>query len=509
MNVFKIFIKYWYVVLAFAVIGGLVGALTQDNKFESNASVMFKLGREHLYQPEFGNRQPIASTRSDMANAINTETHIMGSAEVLQAAVNEVGAERILSSGSDSNAEGLILSDQHAIELLSKELSIRAVEGTNVLKLSFSHESPEVARDTLNAIISSFMDYRKELLYSDSSLLLMKQKLEKNQNDLKTAEDELQVFSSKHNIYSYEDQMKSVTQQLIEGDRDRQNLEAEKSEVELQLQLATQRIANTAQSIPLFTDTATNAVVDDAKARLFELQVERNQLRGKYHDSSERVTQLESEIVEIKSFIDSQDQFTTRSERKGRNPAFDDLVSRKLELENQLDQIISRQQSLTILMSALEKKRNDLQALSVEYEKINSLVSVLRERQLVYLDEVDRAELAADVDKSVRSGARILQGASLPTDAAGITGRERIQLGATVGLLFSIALLMGINILNSLGWIPSFRTRAAHNTSGTSLKTVNGLSESNTTESNGGDKATHLDAPKGSSLTVLGKIAKA
>jgi len=505
-NLKKIF-QYWYVPVAFMLLGALVGFLTQKDEYESSASLMFKLGREHLYQPEFGNRQPIASTRSDMANAINTETHIMSSTDVLRIAVNKIGAENILDDATLLSETEEELVEQQAIDLLSKELSIRSIEGTNVLKLSFAHQSPLVAKDTLSAIIDAFLQYRKEL-YSDSSLFLMQQKLDENRESLKSAEDELQVFSSEHNIYSFDEQLNLVTKQLIEGDQNRQNLAAEKSQIELQLQLTSERINNTAKSISLYTETATNALVDDAKSRLFELQVERNQLRGKYHDGSERVTQLQNEIAQLNGYINSQDQFTTRSERKGRNPALDSLVSRKIKLENQRDEITSRQQSLNALMTNLRKKRNELKALSVEYERKQSVVTVLKERQLVYLAEVDRAELAVDVSKSVRSGARVLQSASLPTTRSGVTGWERIQLSGLVGLLLGIALLMVFSILKAFTIFPAFTNTAEKINTKKSLDTIDDVETKSSQidkSSTEGDK----DISEVTGITVLGKITRA
>jgi len=506
MSILKKLFRYWYVVVAFTVIGALLGVVTEETQYQSEASLMFKLGREHLYQPEFGNRQPIASTRSDMANAINTETHIMSSEDVLRAAVRKVGVVNILSDNKLQSSLSEEVLEQHAIELLSEALSIRAIDGTNVLKLSLPHESPEVAKNTLNAIIDVFLSYRKEL-YSDSSLLLMQKKLKENQISQKQAEEDLQRFSVDNDIYSYDDQLASVTKQLIQEDENNQSLSAQKNQTEVQLQLTLERIKNTAKRISLYTDTATNSVLEDARSRKFELQVERNQLRGKYHDNSERVTQLRNEIAQLDELISAEDQFTTRSERMGRNPALNSLVARKIELENQRDAIVSRQESLKSLIKRLREKRSALVALSVEYERKKSVVTVLKERQLVYLDEVDKAELAVDVSKSVRSGARVLQRASFPTTKAGITGLARIRLSAFVGFLLAIAMLMGLSILKALELLPSIKNKTQKNNRNSVKKIQPTQAASSASEIETTDED-QLQQRRGG-INVLGKIARA
>lgn len=510
----KIILDKWYVLVAFTILGGLLGFITQENKYQSDASLMFKLGREHLYQPEFGNRQPIASTRSDLANAINTETHIMGSADVLRTAIQDVGAKKILADSSLPENAGAELIEQSAVNLLVEKLSIRAIEGTNVLQLSFNHQHPEIARDTLNSIIDAFLRHRKEL-YGDSSLQLMQRKLAENRFALQIAEENLLNYSTEKNIYSYKDQLNSVTEQLIAADRSRQNISVEKSEIEVQLQLTAERIDATAPNISLYTDTATNSLYDDAKARIFGLQVERNQLRGKYHDNSERVTQLLSEINQLKEFTETQDKFTRRSERKGRNPALDNLVARNTELGSKLDANFGKQKSLADLITSLQQKRSELNSVRADFEKKQSAVDLLKERQSVLLDEVDKAELAIDINNSVRSGARVLQRASLPTTTLGITGLARVKLTALLGLLFAIALLMARSIIKSLDIFPESGGIANKSSAGSSHQSAN---NDNVVENNDNlveNKierefvANKKEISETGDITVLGKIVRA
>ncbi|MBX2883286.1 MAG: hypothetical protein KTR32_25260 [Granulosicoccus sp.] len=447
MNIIKTLLGKWYVVAGCIAVALVIGMITQKTSFESEASLIFKAGREYLYQPEFGDRRPIAASRTDMESHINAESHIMGSTEVLRIALQQVGIERFLGEIDPALNSGE--AEQVALEILAKELSIRSVAGTTVIRLALEHADPTVARDTLQAVLSSFLERRKEI-YRDSSLELMQRKLEESHEALQVAEADLRAFSTERNIYSFDEQINSLTQQRIDTDEALQNLEAEKNEIELRLKLTRERAENIPQTISLYTDTTSNSVYEDAKNQLFKLQLERNRTIGKYREDSSVVQQLKNEISQLETFIAEQKAFTTSSVRQGRNPAYDELLSQQIELESRLGSIVGRLESMRTLADSLQAQRASMDDMRVAFETRQANVNFLRERQQAYKEEVEKAQLSNDVSNSMRSSARILQQPTLPTNTSGVTGFERLKISALLGLLAGIAILLGLSLLKAL-----------------------------------------------------------
>ena len=454
MNIIKSIFGKWYIVVACIGAAIALGVLTQNERYESEASLIFKVGREYLYQPEFGDRKPIASSRTDLQSAINAESHIMGSTEVLAAALRQVGVERFLGPASDANSTGTAVREQQAVDVLSSDLSIRSIDGTTVVRVSLQHADPAVARDSLQAVLDAFLERRKEI-YRDSSLDLMQRKLAESKTALHQAETDLKAFMNERNIYSFEEQINSLTQQRIRTDETLQDLAAQMNELELRLKLTRERTASVPQSISLYTDTSSNSVYEDAKNQLFKLQLERNRTKGKYREDSTVVQQLKNEIAELERFIAEQSEFTTSSVRKGRNPAYDELVSQQIELESRLGSTVGRIEALRELSASLQQQRAELDDIRIEYESLQANVGFLRDRQLAYAEEVEKAQLASDVEDSVRSSARVLQIPTLPGSPYGITGGERIKISALLGLLGGVALLLGLAVLTALTRSPT------------------------------------------------------
>jgi len=468
MNIIKSILSKWFVVVACMIVAVAIGYFTQQNRFESEASLIFKVGREYMYQPEFGDRKLIAASRTDLQSAINAESHIMGSAEVLANALQKVGVDNFLGDDVDADDLAAVGKQQIAVDLLAEALSIRSISGTSVVRLSLEHENAEIARDTLDAVVNAFLERRREI-YRDSSLELMQRKLGESEQAVQAAEADIRSFGEARNIYSFAEQIASLTQQQIRTAESLQNLAAEKNETELRLQLTQARSAEVPQLVALYTDTTSNSVYEDAKSQLFKLQLERNRTRGKYREDSTVVVRLEDEIAELQRFIAQQEAFTTSSVRNGRNPVYDELISQQIALESRLGSIIGRLESQKNLATELAQQRADMESIRAEYESKQANVKFLRERKLTYAEEVEKAQLSNEVNSSVRSSARLLQKPTLPITQMGIIGMERIRLSALLGFLAGVAWLLGLSLLRAMSASP---VAASPNDAGTAAESA-------------------------------------
>ena len=97
---------------------------------------------------------------------------------------------------------------------LAKQLSIRFVENTTVMELQHAHPDPALAQSTLEAVLDGFMIKRRQI-YRDSSLPLMREKLQQVSLELDIAEAALQDFNRDNQVTSVGDESTALLLSLI------------------------------------------------------------------------------------------------------------------------------------------------------------------------------------------------------------------------------------------------------------------------------------------------------
>ena len=145
---------------------------------------------------------------------INSQLFIIESEDVIRGAIAAIGAQKLypgLTDGFDDRFEGRG-NDASASEAtylkVKKQLNIAAEKDTQVLRLSFTHEDPELAARFLNAIIDVFLKRQAELSGNSEAPAFFHAQVKRYKRDYDRASLELSNFSKSHSTYSVEQQRK-------------------------------------------------------------------------------------------------------------------------------------------------------------------------------------------------------------------------------------------------------------------------------------------------------------
>jgi polysaccharide biosynthesis transport protein len=145
---------------------------------------------------------------------INSQLFIIESEDVIRGAIATVGADKLypgLSDGFDERFKGRgkdAPANEAAYIKAKKQLNIAAEKDTQVLRLSFAHEDPELAARFLNAIIDVFLKRQAELSGNSEAPAFFRAQVQRYKSDYDRASLELSNFSKSHSTYSVEQQRK-------------------------------------------------------------------------------------------------------------------------------------------------------------------------------------------------------------------------------------------------------------------------------------------------------------
>jgi uncharacterized protein involved in exopolysaccharide biosynthesis len=145
---------------------------------------------------------------------INSQLFVIESEDVVRAAIAAIGAEKLfpeLADDFDDRFDGKKQEASTANQALldvKKHLNIAVEKDTQILRLSYTHEDPELAARFLNALIDVFLKRQAELSGNAEAPAFFRGQVARYQADYEHASAELSNFSKAHSTYSVEQQRK-------------------------------------------------------------------------------------------------------------------------------------------------------------------------------------------------------------------------------------------------------------------------------------------------------------
>lgn len=430
----------WRIGIAFAVSLGIVlaAALLLPSRYSSDARLLVRLGHEYVYVAEpsrsGGGAMPVWFSRDE---ALNAETEILTSGDVIRGAIARVGIARLypsLAKGRDDAGRPRL--DQ-AVVRFRKAFSAELVKDSTVLRLSFSHPDPQVAQQALAALTETYLDHRRGV-FSDAHVKFLGEQAAQAAQRLAAAEGRLGEFKQKHGIVNYEQQMSLLLQQ---GNELELRLNDSSSQVETARARAG-KLRQLARSTPAQLVVYSETLGDPQTAKqLLELRLKEQGLSSRYLESNPLVLNARKDVVEAERFLSEQQRNPPKNVRTARNQVLDQA---QLDLLRAASDESALAGGRDALQARLQEIRQRVSALSAQQSRFNALElerKLMEESYGNYAMKLEGARIDEAREQKDRTNVSVLQAASRPL--ASTSARRPLLL---IGLVFSL----GIALLTAL-----------------------------------------------------------
>lgn len=388
--------------------------LTKDLKrtYEGVGSIMVNQGPEHTFADAGSSilQGPEAITELESA--------IMKNSEVIDKVVGEMvikyGPERF-----DQDAFEKIEAAERSGDMLAladAQLSLhKSIEGafwvtprakSGVIDLGFKHEDGQIAVDTLNSFIHTYMAYRRQI-FVDGSADVFRKEAVSTKEQLDGVEKEIQSFLRKHNISNFDTEQGGAAERTEAMRAEMNETRSELAEAEAALAAVESQLRGTPEQI--------NTQINDVSSqRIAQAELELQQLLSKYLPTSNPVRIKEAELQELRSLRSTYGGEARGGIRVGPNPTHQSLVERRNELQATADSLREKEFTVQRMLSDADAKVRKLRQLGPEY------TNLLRER--------------STLDESLRRVNSKLQDAVVAQEQAAATNTENVKIIAEASL---------------------------------------------------------------------------
>jgi uncharacterized protein involved in exopolysaccharide biosynthesis len=416
--------------LVFVVLCGLVTGFSflLTPYYEATTRLLVKTGPE--FQTRSDPNQPVAGVPSTTKlEIVNSEIQILTSRDLAEAVVNKIGAQTLYPGSANADA---------AIRSFQSDFKAAAVEQADVIDASYRNANREVAVAALNAVVELYQQKHAEM-FADPRYKFIEQQTGQYQDQLDAVVKKEADIRNQKSLFDVDSQRAKLLDDRAATNSIIDQLKSQSIDAHQRIDFLTNRLKTTPALIP--AGEAPADAVEQAKARLLDLQIKQQQLKERYVGDVKPMQDAEAEMAKLRAFITRNDPMN-RKEWSQRNSAYDDMVvalNHALADAAPLDAQISQREKE---QQAIEARLRDLEEGATEIADLERERRVLEELVHTYRTRYEDARMNENLDRERVVSVSIVQRPEAPERPAGPRRLPFALAGILIGLIGASGLLL-------------------------------------------------------------------
>lgn len=327
-----------------AIGAGVAFIVYMPKKYESEAKLFVRVGRENatLDPTVIKGDQIAVGSSSSRETEMNSIVEHLRSRGILQKALDKI---------SPPEDEGVAdETRERAYAKLKSRVQVNSPRQSTIIALTAKGDTPEEAQQIAATILEIYLDEHLRVSRPKGSLDFLTEQAEQMRGEYQTALAELRDSKNRGGMASIEGRRKAIEDQISAVESQLHQTEAEHAG-------ATARLKSKRSSIELLPKPLLKQMVggmpNDGLAqmrdRLFQLQVQQEELRSKFSDNHPNVAAVNKQVLELADILNREDPereqiiITLCAEEEARHAA---LTAQEKSLRTQLADL---QKSLAVL----------------------------------------------------------------------------------------------------------------------------------------------------------------
>ena len=423
-----------------SVLVGLVLSFLLPPVYEARSTVLIKLGREYLSNPEMGNTRAMLSL--EQQEVLNSEIQILNNRELIEKVVTLLKVETLYPKLA-KKPTSKISPREASILQVEKDLTVSGVKKSNVIEVSFRHEDPRVAAKVVNLLVELFREKHLKV-FSDPQSSFLEKQLTIYQDKLGESEQTFESFKQRNQVFSLDEQRSLLLKQRTELDSTLKNTDHRIDELREKIRsLKNQKNTSGEKNKSIYTNTEKDKILVDAKAKLLSLQLTEQDLLKRYREDSRRVEDVRNEIRTVKNFLKEQEEYISGTMEKG-GRIYQEVELEIIKTDADLKSQVAKAAGLRPQLAQLDREIRTLDLNERNFQKLKREMVSNEKYFRTYEDRVEEARISEDMNRSKMANISVIQFASVPVKPV----RPKKRLTMLLSLFFGTFSGLGLAFIS-------------------------------------------------------------
>ena len=334
-----------------------------------------------------------------------------------------LGAEYVFDPVVGDAAKGAFPQQQEVLQA-EGELARSPV----ILHMTFAHEDPELAAETLNRFVAEYLSYRQQVLSGRGAEGLSEQR-GLIEDRLGAADKALRDYLARNALSDYDAEATSAKKVFSDITDEQSKVEASLREAEAKSAGLARQLASTSREVDLYVETT-------SEQELVKLRLEREDLLTRYLPDSRAVKDIDRKIAQLQSFLATAPAQGLR--RIGPNPTWQALEAERAVQTANISALMGRAAALATQKQQAADHITRLAGLEPEYLRLKRQRDALESSAGAFATREQAERARAELASRNVDNISVYEAARAPT--RGDAGRRTIAIAfAIFGLICAIA----------------------------------------------------------------------
>lgn len=329
-----------------------------------------------------------------------------------------------------------------AKKFAKRYLDIKNTKGTNLIEVTARGETPEEAQMISQTVVDNFLLMQTDMNQETQSLLVkfLDKRITESKQESEEAEQRLAAFSKEHKIYSPDDQVKAVVEQLAAFDKAISEAEVQQKSSQAELDAADVKLAEQKMRSKSY-NISDNEVVQKIRDQIVAKQVELVGFEQRYTDKHPSVQQAKSELQQLQESLKAEVVASVDSNAATLNPTQSELLKSHALAAVKSSVAAAEVKKLKELRNKQESDIGNMPDDILEYMRLERDVKIKSE---VYLNLVKQSEQSKVQEAMDSMDIQIVDPANLPDEDRPVAPKKKLiaAIGFVIGLLLSTGYAM-------------------------------------------------------------------
>jgi uncharacterized protein involved in exopolysaccharide biosynthesis len=416
--------------------------LFRSTYYYAAAKVLINPTREYLnLSPTGGQRTVNLAPSPEM---INTEIQIIKSPELAERLAADVPFPD--NSNGKNRSEAQIRGDAGRIRGL---ITATPVRGANLIQISVtSFHKPEWIVSVVNRVAELYLEQQIKVRKTQGIGEFYDEQEKKLRAELLKAEEDLKAFQQNEKIIDAPEEVKADLLGLASFERNLKETDSSIRETEQKITTLDDQLKQQKATISSSQNITVNPVYQQIRAKLTQLELERDSLLQRYTADDRLVKDKETEIGELKKRLETVKETSVGSESISLNDVHRRILNELLQARVLLRALNEKKVNLTRQVESYSTAAADKRRKGFEYDRLLRDVNTRKENLDLYKKRAEEARISDAMDERKFSNAYILERASLPLSQANYSALILMAMTIIVSMGIAVGAAFGMEYLN-------------------------------------------------------------
>lgn len=421
-----------------AVVIIVLGAFLLPAKYESNARLLVKPGRDSTLPIEISNRQALVMPSTQRDPIVDEERLLTGRPIVRQVAERylEVLANRPPPEGLWKRTkfyvkkaigavfDGIrvtletfgVIEETTAVERLAKDLEkkfeVTHAAGSTVMEISFTWSEPEVAQEVVKAWIEIYMEERTQALGRKSLYAFYEAQTADSAAQIKSYKAQILKHLNEIGASSIEDRLQDLSERINVLRGERFNSIRLIASSDSALESTRQQLKGLPREIVTVRQIALNPAQQDLRRLLNQKRLERADMMRTYTDDAPPVKALDASIRALEKEVQDEGATVQSSEDRAPNTLTTHLERVLLDETSNNAALRTQLAEQEKQLAELEAQRREALDIEPTLARLQRELNATERNYALYVDSLEKSRIDRELDKSQISNISVIEEAT-------------------------------------------------------------------------------------------------